>query len=55
MSRLLVLENSGNILSLLKDDDQRLKANALKKLSKNLNLYWHEIADHLADMYTYFI
>ena len=50
MSRPLVIENAANILSLLKDEDQRLKANALKKLNRNLNLYWHEIADHLADM-----
>ena len=51
MSAGLTLESAAGVLSLLKEDDTRLKVIALKKIDKHIDYYWHEIAEHVNEMY----
>ena len=46
----ITLESASGVLSLLKSEDPRLKAIALKKIDKYMDHYWHEIAERVADM-----
>jgi 26S proteasome regulatory subunit N2 len=47
MSQNTILSSASSILSGLNSDEQKIQVNALKRLDKILDTYWHEIADHI--------
>jgi len=47
----LTLESASNFLTLLKENDVRLKVLGLKRLNNLVDDHWHEISDYLAQMY----
>ena len=50
----LTFESAFSSLTLLKESDVRLKVIGLKKLNSLNDYHWHEISDHLAEMFLFF-
>lgn len=46
----LVVESISNHLTLLREEDSRLKVLGLKKLDSAVHYHWHEISDHIGDL-----
>jgi len=49
----LTFESASNFLTLLKENDVRLKVLGLKRLNTLVDAHWHEISDYLAQMYIF--
>lgn len=51
MAALSQTSSANAFLSLLKESDQQLKILGLKELSKIVDYFWAEIAEHISTMY----